>query len=93
MALGNSRARVPAHNCICIILETRELRDWRDTLGYQIKQKIKGFTHKIRALTQVFKKLLFPFICLLVWNFTKSKSENKRKETVRFVSIIVYVIF
>ena len=48
-----------------------------------MKAKIKGFTHKIKALTQVFKKLLFPFICLLVWIFSKTKSKSKRKETVR----------
>ena len=54
-----------------------------DPLGYQIKQEIKGFTHKIKAFTQVFKKILFPFISLLVWIFSKTKSKSKRKETVR----------
>ena len=55
------------------------------TQGNKSKHKIKGFTHKLKAFTPVFEKLLFPFIYLLVWNFTKSKSKNKRKETVRKV--------
>ena len=53
------------------------------------KKEIKGFTHKIKAFTQVFKKLLFPFIYLLVWIFSKTKSKNKRKETVRYVRVIL----
>ena len=58
--------------------------------GNKSKHKIKGFTHKLKAFTHklkaftpVFEKLLFPFIYLLVWKITKSKSKNKRKETVR----------
>ena len=47
--------------------------------------KIKAFTHKTKAFTQVLKKLLFPFICLLVWVFSKTKSKRKRKETVRIL--------
>ena len=45
--------------------------------------EIKGFTLKLKAFTQVLKKLLFPFICLLVWIFSKTKSKSKSKETVR----------
>ena len=50
----------------------------------QFEINIKGFTRKIKDFTQGFKKLLFPFICLLVWIFSKTKSKGKRKETVRF---------
>ena len=55
----------------------------QDALIKLLWKEIKGFTLKIKAFTQVFKKLLFPFIYLLVWIFSKTKSKSKRKETVR----------
>ena len=63
-----------------------------ETVDFKIKKEIKGFTHKIKAFTQVFKKLLFPFIYLLVWVFSKTKSKSKRKETVRRKRIERYVV-
>ena len=52
--------------------------------NWSTKKRNKRFSLKIKAFTQVFKKLLFPFIYLLVWIFSKTKSKNKRKETVRY---------